>query len=49
MVKPWYVRNINYTVVHFKIYALKNKYFVIGLKSEGVTAINFEAGIGFKL
>lgn len=47
--KPWYVNNINYTVVHFKFYALKNKYIVFGLKAEGVTAINFEAGLGFKL
>lgn len=48
-VKPWHVNNINYTVVHFKLYALKNKYFALGLKAEGVTAINFEAGIGIKL
>lgn len=47
--KPWNVDNINYTVVHFKFYAFKNKYFILGLKAEGVTAINFEAGIGFKL
>lgn len=47
--KPWNVSNINYTLVHFKFYALKNKYFALGVKAEGVTAINFEAGIGVKL
>lgn len=49
LIKPWHENNINYTIANFKFYVIKNKYFIIGLKAEGITAINLEAGVGFRL
>lgn len=49
LIRPYTSSRINYNFIHFKIYALKNKYFVIGLKSHKFSAINFEAGFGVRL
>lgn len=49
LITPWNVDRNFYNMVHFKIYALKNKYLLAGLKAHGFKAITFEAGIGFKI
>lgn len=49
LLKPWHIGSKTYNQVQFKIYALKNKYFLIGIKAHQVSAELFEAGIGIKL
>lgn len=49
LIHPWDVGRKHYTLAHFKIYALKNKYIVAGLKAHGFAAISFEAGLGIKI
>lgn len=49
LIKPWYSDKKNYILVHFKIYALKNKYLLFGIKAHGLSASVFETGIGIKL
>lgn len=49
LIHPWDVGRKHYTLLHFKIYALKNKYIVAGLKAHGFAAISFEAGLGIKI
>lgn len=49
LIYPWDVGRKHYSLVHFKVYVLKNKYLLVGLRSHGFSAVNFEVGIGFKI
>lgn len=49
LITPWNIDRKIYNIVHFKIYALKNAYFITGLKAHGFKAITFEAGLGVKI
>ncbi len=49
LIKPWDVERPTYNQIHFKIYAMKNKYIIVGLKAHKVCAKIFETGIGIRL
>lgn len=49
LVQPWYVNKRMYNLINFKMYLIKNKYILLGIKSQGIAAKAFEAGVGFKI
>jgi hypothetical protein len=49
LIRPWNVDKPMYNLINFKLYALKNKYILLGIKSQGIAAKAFEAGVGIKI
>lgn len=49
ILKPWHQNSRQYSLIHFKVYAIKHTYLLVGLKAHGFQADVFEVGIGIKL